>query len=161
MRRPDLTLERIRPLAGPVLLGVFLLTAQWTPLVHLATHRNDHTHGPDATAGHDDDHDDDHDHEPPVAADVALRDDDHDHDQGEPAELEHHDDHRDPAAPPASNDHGRASSAHFGLALLEGPPPPFLPPPAVTLADPPAVILRWHHAPAQPLPPVRGPPRLS
>ena len=29
-------------------LGVFLLAAQLAPLAHLATHRNDHTHGPEA-----------------------------------------------------------------------------------------------------------------
>jgi hypothetical protein len=154
MRRPDLTLERTRPLAGPVLLGVFLLTAQWTPLVHLATHRNDHTHGPDATADHDDDHDHDHerdgdhDHEAPVAVALAPHGN-HDHDRSEPAD------------PPSSHDHGRANSAHLGLALLEGPTPPFLPPPAHTLAPPPDIALRRHHAPAQPHPPVRGPPRLS
>ena len=155
MRRPDLTLERIRPLAGPVLLGVFLFAAQCSPLAHLATHRSDHTHGPETAPDHDDDsHDDDHDrdgsrdHEAPVAVALAPHED-HDHDRGEPAD------------PPASNDHGRASSAHFGLALLEGPTPPFLPPPALTLAPPPDVALRWHHAPSQPLPPARGPPRLS
>lgn len=134
MRRPDDTLERIRPLAGPVLLGVFLLAAQLTPLLHLAAHRNDHSHGPEAAA---------------------------DHDHGEPADLEHHNDDTTPAAPHPSNDHGQASSAHFGLALLEAPPPPFLPPPADTLAVPPDVRLRRHHATAQPQPPVRGPPRLS
>ncbi len=143
MRRPDLTLERIRPLAGPVLLGVFLLAAQCSPLVHLATHRSDHTHGPDTAPDLDDDgHDDDHDH-------------------AEPADLDHHDDDKTPAAPQSPTDHGRASSAHFGLALLEGPPTPFLPPPADTLAPPPDIALRRHHAPSQPLPPARGPPRLS
>lgn len=147
MRRPDATLARIRPLARPVLLGVFLLAAQGTPLVHLATH-HDHTHGPEAAA--DDDHgdseDDGHVHE-------------HD-DRHASAHLDHHDEGT-PAAPPPSHDHGRVSSAHFGLALLEGPPTPFLPPPAATLARPPDIVPRRHHAPAKPHPPVRGPPRLS
>jgi len=167
MRRPHSLLERIRPTAGRLLLGLFLLAGQFAPLAHLATHRNDHTHGPDVTSeheaahragrahDHDDfdhqadddadhghDHDDDHDH-------AVTRDDhddtDHDHGGGTPQG-------------PASPDHGRASAAHLDLALLDGPPPPFLPPPAETLAPPPDVYARWHHAPALPQPPARGPP---
>jgi len=137
MRQHDLTLERIRSFAGLLLLGVFLLAAQLAPLAHLARHRNDHTHGPE-TADHHAAAVDDHEHEHEHA-------DEHDHDGSAP--------------PPASPDHGRDSVAHFALALVEGPPPPFLPPPADTLAPPPDDVARWHHAPALPQPPVRGPPR--
>lgn len=157
MRRHDLTLERIRPLAGRLLLGVFLVAAQLAPLAHLARHRNDHTHGPEATSHHaaavndhghehDDEHDDEHEH------DGWFTDDDH----GEAAD---HDHDGDAPAAPASPDHGRDSVAHFALALLEGPPPPYLPPPASTLAPPPDQVARSHHAPALPQPPARGPPR--
>lgn len=132
MWQHDLTLERIRPLAGRLLLGVFLLAAQLAPVAHLATHRPDHTHGPETG----------HDHE---AAPRAAHSHDHDHDGTAPAD-------------PASSEHGRASAAHFDLALLAGPPPPFLPPPAETLAPPPDAVARWHHAPALPQPPARGPP---
>ena len=151
--RHDLTLERIRPIAGRLLLGVFILTAQLAPLAHLARHRNDHSHGPE-TADHHAAAADDHDHE---------HDDEHDHggwfpddDHGEAAD---HDHDGDVPPAPASPDHGRDSVAHFALALLEGPPPPYLPPPASTLAPPPDVVARWHHAPALPQPPARGPPR--
>ena len=156
MGRPHSMLERIRPTAGRLLLGLFLLAAQFAPLAHLATHRNDHTHGPDVTSDHEaahragraHDHDDDADHGH-GHDDAATRDDhgdaDHDHGDGTPQR-------------PASPEHGRASAAHFDLALLDGPPPPFLPPPAETLAPPPDVYARWHHAPALPQPPARGPP---
>ena len=152
MRQHDLTLERIRPTAGRMLLGVFLLAAQLAPLAHLATHRNDHTHGPEAG---------EHTTAPRPALPHGHDDADHDHDDwfgddhGEASEHEH-----DGTAPvdPTSPEHGRASAAHFDLALLDGPPPPFLPPPAETLALPPDVVARWHHAPALPQPPVRGPP---
>ncbi len=153
MRQHDLTLERIRPTAGRLLLGVFLLAAQLAPLAHLARHRNDHTHGPE-TADHHAAAVDDHEHEHEHA-------DEHDHD-GWFAE-DHGDapdhDHDGSAPPPASPDHGRDSVAHFALALVEGPPPPYLPPPASTLAPPPDDVARWHHAPALPQPPARGPPR--
>jgi hypothetical protein len=150
-----LTLERIQPLAGRLLLGVFLLAAQLAPLAHLATHRPDHTHGPEpghdheaaprAAHSYDHDHDDaDHDHDGWFADDHGESSD-HGHDGTAPAD-------------PTSSEHGRASAAHFDLALLAGPPPPFLPPPAETLAPPPDAVARWHHAPALPQPPARGPP---
>jgi hypothetical protein len=149
MRQRHFTLERIRPMAGGLLLGVFLLAAQLAPLAHLATHRNDHTHGPEtghdhaatprAALSHDHDHDD-------WFADDHGESSDHDHESSAPAD-------------PTSSEHGRASAAHFDLALLDGPPPAFLPPPAETLALPPDAVARWHHAPALPQPPARGPPR--
>lgn len=157
MRRTTGTHARMRASAARLMLGVFLLAAQLAPLGHLATHRNDHTHGPDAATGreaarhagraheHDDDHDDaDHTHDDGFADDHGDAPA-HDHDDGAPAD-------------PTSPEHGRASAAHFDLALLDGPPPPFLPPPAETLAPPPDVVARWHHAPAPPQPPARGPP---
>lgn len=135
MRRQLTTLERTRPLAGRLLLGVFVLAAQFAPLAHLATHRNDHTHGPESA---------------PVDRSASHGSRAHDHDD---ADHDHDED------TPASPEHGRASAAHFDLALLDGPPPPFLPPPADTLAPPPDDVARWHHAPALPQPPARGPPR--
>ena len=157
MRQCYLTLARIRPLAGGLLLGVFLLAAQLAPLAHLATHRPDHTHGPETghdhaaapRAAHSHDHDHDHDDanhdDDDWFADDHGESPDHDHDGTAPAD-------------PTSSEHGRASAAHFDLALLDGPPPPFLPPPADTLALPPDTVARWHHAPALPQPPARGPP---
>lgn len=147
MRQHDLTLEWIRPTAGRLLLGVFLVTAQLAPLAHLAHHRHDHTHGPETTAHHAvpaDAHGDEPDHDSWLADDHGDASD-HDHDSSAP--------------PPASPAHGRDSIAHFALALVEGPPPPYLPPPASTLAPPPDDVARWHHAPALPQPPARGPPR--
>jgi hypothetical protein len=151
MRQHDLTLARIRPTAGRLLLGVFLLAAQLAPLAHLARHRNDHTHGPEtadhhAVAADDHEHEDEHDHGGWFADDDHGDVPDHDHDGGVPP-------------PPAAPDHGRDSMAHFALALVEGPPPPYLPPPASTLASPPDDVARSHHAPALPQPPARGPPR--
>lgn len=144
MRRQPRLLEGIRTIAGRLLLGVFVLAAQLAPLAHLATHRNDHTHGPEAAPRTSHDHDDDHDHDHGHDADHTDSPE-HDHDGGAPPE-------------PTSREHGRTSAAHFDLALLDGPPPPFLPPPAETLAPAPDVIARWHHAPALPQPPARGPP---
>ena len=152
MRRDLFTLERIRPTAALLLLAVFLAAAQLVPATHLATHRNDHTHGPTLpAAGPDARHHDDH-----AAAHRTGRA----HDHGVPVAVTPHDDQA-PPAPAAPDDHGRASSAHFDLALLEAPPAPFVPLPAGTLALPPDIVVRWHHAPAQPHPPVRGPPRLA
>jgi hypothetical protein len=88
---------------------------------------------------------------------------DHDHDDADRHDefaatgADHGHDH-DGASPPASPEHGRASAAHFDLALLGGPPPPFFPLPAEALAPPPDIVARWRHAPALPQPPARGPP---
>jgi hypothetical protein len=46
LRPGQATLRRLRPAAAVVLLGVFLLAAQFAPVAHLATHAFDHTHGP-------------------------------------------------------------------------------------------------------------------
>ena len=54
-------LARLRPIAGPLLLALFVAAAQVAPAMHLATHRDDHTHGPEL--GHDGDHDRDSDHD--------------------------------------------------------------------------------------------------
>ena len=172
-------LARLRPFAAPWLLVVFLFGAQLSPMFHLATHRDDHTHGPELPADHDDDHDhddDDHDHGGRVLDhhhDDALLDehhddhgdvDDHDHDDHDAATLPAglHGDHASGSGHhrPA-HDHGRQSSSHFGLALLAGPPPPFLPPPFETQALPPDTVQRGHHAAALPHPPARGPPSLD
>lgn len=147
---PWRVLTRIRPIASALLLTIFVLAAQVAPLAHLATHRNDHTHGPELPADHDDDHDRDADH------DEFDADHDHDHDD---ATVDH--DGGTPApGHPSSHEHGQDSAAHLLLALLQGPPPPFLPPPAETLALPLDVVRRSRDTAARPHPPVRGPPRL-
>lgn len=147
MRGAPGTFARLRPISGPLLLGVFLAAAQLAPIRHLAAHRDDHTHGPELPAPTDDPGaDPDHEHE---------HDDDHDHD-GDPG--------NDPApgAPHRHpNEHGQSSAAHFGLALLEGPPAPFLPPPSETLTTPPVAVLLGRFAVPRRQPPARGPPRRS
>jgi len=112
-------------MAGSLLVCVFVLAAQLVPVVHLATHRDDHAHGPEFDAS----------------------------ERG----------HADRGSPPSrhSNDHGRASVAHFGVALLQGPPPPFLPPPSETFALPADVVVRSHRAAPRRQSPARGPPRLA
>jgi len=176
--RPVLFLARLRLAAARVSLVVYLAAALAAPLGHLATHRDDHTHGPEpgrpgqgafGTAhGHagddardgalagaharahalglDHDHDDDH---------QAAVHDPADHDE---ADHEHGDDTEAPRVP---LEHGQQSPAHFGLAVLEGPPPPFLPPPPSTLAPSPDTPVHSHEAPALPQPPARGPPPLA
>jgi hypothetical protein len=155
-------LARTRPAVGAVLLGVFLLATQFAPVAHLATHRDDHTHGPTGDHGRpqrsaartDAVHDHPHDH------------DDHHHHEGASAAPEHPaadaaPGHGDAPAVPAGRepDHGQASAAHFCLALVQGPPPPYLPPPAEARARPADATLRARHAAPRPLPPARGPPQ--
>lgn len=158
MRRGPDTLARLRPVAGPTLLVVFVLAAQLAPAVHLATHRHDHSHGPELPspfagapddADHLDDHDDFDDHH--HSSDVGLseaHDDAVDHDRGDVPASPHRPD----------SEHGQSSAAHFGLALLQGPPPPFLPPPAETNAAPLDAVLHGRCAAPHPQPPARGPP---
>lgn len=105
--RQHLTLERIRPAAGRLLISIFVLTAQLAPLVHLGQHPNDHTHGLEA-------------------ADRYEADADHGHDHGDWC---------------AENGYGEAADHDRGVP------------------SPPDVVARWHHAPALPQPPARGPPR--
>ena len=146
---------RIRPTAGPVLLGVFLLAAQVAPVAHLATHHDGHTHGPELD---------------PVELDGDHVDADHHHDEID--DYDHHANH-DPAdhdhapangAPSSSrgpsHGHGQGSPAHFGLALVEAPPPAFLPPPAETIALPPDTVPQGRCAAHLRQPPARGPPSL-
>jgi len=171
-------IARLRLIAGPVLLALFLVAAQLGPLAHLGTHRNDHTHGP-APDAHADDHDDDHGHDDTP---------DHDHDAGgdhdhSPAPVHPHDDHvgtpdadhvgdhdraeadhHHDASPGGNGDpveqHGEASAAHFGLALIGAPPAPLLAPPSSIDARPADVPLRGHTSAPLAQPPARGPPRL-
>jgi hypothetical protein len=152
-RSPGRGLAAIRPFVARLLLWVYVVAAQIAPFAHLSTHRNDHTHGPELGAGGDAAHEaahragQAHSHAPD---DSGLTDE-------ERAWLAGED------TPPASHshgpvDHGRDSASHFGLALLQGPPPPLVPPPAETIAPPPADPLRGHDAPALAQPPARGPP---
>ncbi len=110
-----------------------MLAAQVAPVAHLARHDDDHTHGPDRSS--------------PPHSDPSA-----DHDHGK----EH--DHAPESSDIPANDHGQASAAHFGLALLQGPPAPFLPRPATTLAPPPAALRQGRRAGARRQPPSRGPP---
>ncbi len=168
---------RIRPVAGPLLLAVFLVAAQLAPARHLAAHRDDHTHGPelpgpihaDREVEHAHDEDGDHDH----GGWLALFGPHHGGDDHDGAATHEHDDaalapavpdHHDgaPTAPHRhSTEHGQSSAAHFGLALLQGPPPPFLPPPSSTLAALSVSAVRGHVGVARRQPPARGPPRLA
>ncbi len=165
------TLAHTRPAVGAVLLGVFLLATQLAPVAHIATHRDDHTHGPagdheephrsaaptDQAHGRQQPHGQPHDHDD--------HDDRHGHD-GASATHAHPDadaapGHGDAPAVPVGHepDHGQASAAHFCLALVQGPPPPHLPPPAEARARPADSTLRARYAAPRPLPPARGPPR--
>lgn len=175
MRPSQGTLARLRPVAAPLLLALFVASAEVVPAVHMAAHRNDHTHGPDHAprefaAAADDAHDthdgDDHDHGEPHGGWAWL---------GAPFGGHHHEDedaeftHRDAAArehdhehdrQPAG-DHGDGSSAHFLLALVVGPPPLFLPPPPETQAAPPDAVVRSSVPAPLPQPPARGPPAVA
>lgn len=210
MARSTGPLARLRPVAGPLLLALFIASAQVVPALHLATHRDDHTHGPAgepvdghvAPSGHDDDRDDAADpraaafaghgrNARPAPAAPAGETSTHRHDGLRPdapgtAHGHRHGgaghDHRQAAArpdatgdrhvrdggaaaPPSGHDHeapdsdhGRGSSVHFGLALIDGPQPLFLPPPAETLAPASDVRLRPSSPTPLPQPPARGPP---
>lgn len=156
----------IRRVAGPVLLGVFVVAAQLAPVAHLATHRNDHTHGPELGTLDDAAHEAAHragpvhDHADELTPEERawLNGDDAAAAQGDgPAGTTGN------GAPAHSHgsplhDHGRGSVAHFGVALVEGPPPLLVPPPAETVAAPPDTPVRDYRAPARPQPPARGPP---
>ena len=148
-------IQSIRRIAGPVLLGVFVLAGQLAPVGHLATHRNDHTHGPEFTtlgdAAHEAAHRAGRAHDHGEVTDDALTPEERAWLSGEVAAAEHSDE-------TPSHDHGRESAAHFGLALLQGPPPPLVPPPAEAVAAPPDEALLGYDAPALPQPPSRGPP---
>ncbi|MCC7031462.1 MAG: hypothetical protein IT179_01350 [Acidobacteria bacterium] len=161
------SIQGIRRVAAPVLLGVFVVAAQLAPVAHLATHRNDHTHGPELGTLGDADHDAAHRAGLPHAhldeltadegawldgaEDSAATAGEHAPETGDASPAHSH-------GAPASHDHGRDSVAHFGVALVEGPPAPLVPPPAETIAPPPDATARDHRAPARPQPPVRGPP---
>lgn len=153
MLQAQTILARLRPFAGLVLLGLFLLAAQLAPLSHLASHKNDHTHGPElgvTAAGHE------------AAHRSGLA---HQHDAvpaAAPAPAAHDDAASDetPADAPAP-DHGRGSSAHLGLALLEAPRALFLPPPASTEALAPDAPLHEHPDPPRRQTRARGPPALD
>lgn len=88
-------------MAAQVLLVLFLLGHQLAPVAHLATHRPDHTHGPEFSAPEPDEHDHDDNHGHHDDHDV-----DHDHDE-QPAPHSHNE---------PLNDHGRESVSHFGDA---------------------------------------------
>lgn len=154
IRRPHTSARRRG--AARLLLGVFVVAAQLAPVGHLATHRNDHTHGPElaglANAAHEAAHRSGlaHSHGP-------------ESDELTAEELAWLFPNGAPDAPVDSgntpaHDHGRESVSHFGLALLQGPPPPLVPPPAEAVTPQPDIPLSGHVAPPLPQPPARGPP---
>lgn len=170
MRSGHETSSRIRHDAAALLLGVFLLATQFGPVVHLATHRPDHTHGPDlavlAAADHDAAHRAGRPHDHHDAA-RDRRPDAHGQSIPPPPPPEHGEqagaDHAPDAGDASSgdipiDDHGRESVAHFGLALLQGPPPPIVPPPSEAIAAPADATPRWRSVLPHPQPPARGPP---
>lgn len=159
MLQAQTVLARLRPFAGLVLLGLFLLAAQLAPLSHLASHRNDHTHGPElgtgtatTPTGHEAAHRSGLAHQHDAVPTAAEAPDAHDEDGAPPDQT--------PADAPAP-DHGRGSSAHLGLALLEAPRALFLPPPAQLAALTPDAPLHDHAAPPRRQPRARGPPDLD
>jgi hypothetical protein len=130
-RRPSLA--TLRQDTAPLLLLVFLLGAVLSPALHLAVHRDDHSHGVGAVRTH------------AAAHRAGLA---HEHPDA-PA-----DDERTP-------DHGRDSSAHFGLALLQALPASELPRPAEALLRRAAAAPGRPRPPVIPQQPVRGPPPAS
>jgi hypothetical protein len=150
-------LRRIRRPSARALLAVFVLAGQLAPIAHLATHRNDHTHGPEFAAFGTSTHE--------AAHRAGLA---HTHVATGGDELTAEErawlNGDDGPAPPAhsddtpSHDHGRGSVSHFSVAVTEGPPPPLVPPPGEAMAQPPDTALDGHDAPALSHPPSRGPP---
>jgi hypothetical protein len=156
------------------LLGVFLLGAQLAPAAHLATHRNDHTHGPVPDGPRrDEDHAAAHrtgrPHGHPAAVETPTRaargarraadraaepahpNAGHDHHAGAEAEA---------PEPAPSPEHGRDSVSHFDVAILAGPPAPVLPPPAEALAPRPDTFHPGLRLPLRRQQPARAPPAL-
>lgn len=174
MRPSQGTLARLRPVAAPLLLALFVAGAEVVPAVHMTAHRNDHTHGPDhaprgraaaAIDAHADHDGGDHDHGGThggwawLAAIVGGHH--HDDEDAEFArrDADHEPDHEHDRQP--ADDHGDGSSAHFLLALVDGPPPLFLPPPPETQAAPPDAAIRTAVPAPLPQPPARGPPPVA
>lgn len=125
-----------------MLLVLFLLAVQLGPAFHLASHRDDHTHGLETTARA---------HASAHRAGLV-----HDHDDEKQAG--NRSSRPDPPLEEGPG-HGQWTSAHFGLALLAAPPPPALPAPAERLAPRVSPVLRAPLPPDDHAPPVRGPPR--
>ena len=125
-----------------MLLVLFVVAVQLGPVVHLSGHRNDHTHGAATTARA---------HASAHRAGVP-----HDHTGAE--DDEERGSRQTPPQDEQPPDHGRGSSAHFDLALIDGPPPLSLPLPADHLAPRPAADPRSPRAPARHRSAVRGPP---
>jgi len=131
MNRRQPIFGELRAAAAPFMLGVFLLAVQLAPFAHLVAHRPDHTHGGDR--GHA----------------AAHR-----------AGVAHGHEHEPSPDDGPTPDHGQGSSAHFGLALVQGPTTFALPLPAERLAPLPVAT------PGGPLDPDllqrtgRGPPVL-
>jgi hypothetical protein len=133
MRTRRAQFATLRQDSAPLLLLVFLLGAVLSPVLHLSVHRDDHSHGLGSGRSH------------AAAHRAGLP---HEHSDG-------------PADDTGEPDHGRGSSAHFGLALLQAPPAPGVPVPADALvrrADP---SRRQPLPPVLPQQPVRGPPAPS
>lgn len=171
MRSHEPTFREVRRAAGPILLGMFLVTTELAPLAHMATHRAGHTHGPRLAAFDESDHD-------------AAHREGHPHRHAETGRTARSSSHADQFVRHASlswcdahadtdhgsddpvrrsggvpdSDHGRESISHFGVALNEGPPPPTVPAPARTVAAPPDARPRAQRSPERPQPPTRGPP---
>jgi len=153
MATADDSRQALRRRAARALLAVFVLTAELAPVAHLATHRNDHTHGPELAVGPDDEDAD----ELTPAERAWLDGGELPPDWNEAEEAAH--DHGEPHSHGSPfDDHGHDSVAHFALATLPGPPPPIVPPPPEAVAPPPNHSPRRHDAPALLQPPVRGPP---
>lgn len=163
--RPSLTPRNRRILAALAAL-LWLLGVEVLPNVHLATHRDDHTHAHDGAIvrapAHDEEHHDEHEHEHEHVDEHEHSD--HAHEAA--VEVAHHDEdaHHDHtrgvlAVDVAPSGHEAAGLAHHALALHE--PPPLLTTPVAE----PRVWVWLHPAPIERLtsigyarPTARGPP---
>lgn len=162
---------------APVLLGVFALAAQLAPALHVATHRPDHSHGAEAVLAlvHHDDHEAahragrPHHHGRNSDADASASGEsrarlartpgrESSSARGASASQDEADPPAGPPEGPPPHDHGLGSVAHFGLALIDPPTPPFVARPAEAVMPPAAVPVPRVCPPPRPRPPVRGPP---
>jgi hypothetical protein len=147
-------------LAG-VLLAVYCLAGELAPVVHVSTHRPDHTHGPGTRTTHQHPH-----------AAIDLHPDGDDQELDEPAHP-----HGSPASDangsrppgdlgsvpwgplaPADPDHGAGSILHFDLALIDEPTPQPLPAPGEAVVAPVRLALSWTALASVGDEPTRGPP---
>jgi hypothetical protein len=146
-------------LAG-LLLAIYCLAGELAPVVHVSTHRPDHTHGPGTRTTH---------HHTHAAIDL--------HPNGHGQELDERAPYGNPASDaggshspddlgsvprdsraPADPEHGTGSILHFDLALIDEPTPQPLPTPGEAVVAPLILALSWTALASVGGEPTRGPP---